>query len=255
MSLTHVAARTTYHPERFENDETGLGYSVRADTDAPDPRADLDVEHAALWAYRQPTFGSSSIADKPEGNPVIDAFSRLFLDVGYRQERTIELTRRWANIFFPGKYQIEIQTIRGYSQGDWLDIVAVVEQGHGKPSDHIKELRMWVYGDVWVVSPDTKPGICNIYADSAEEALTYFRENFEDAEPAKEEAVLEATPSDDDLVSELELIVGTALDADAWKGNDDDVFALVKQGYELGARHALRTATNGNAEDTQSFDR
>lgn len=187
MTLTHTPASTTSHPERFENEETGWGYSVLQDIDAEDPRTWIGSEHAALWAHHQPRLSHSVAADKPEGNVAIDAFDRFYDE--HDAEGSLELTRRYLAVFHPEKkIQIETGQVTGYNQGDWLDMVAAVTEGYGTPASHLDQFGQWAFGDVWVVIPDGKAGISDIYADDAEEALAYFRENFEDDEPTGQES-------------------------------------------------------------------
>lgn len=180
MTLTHIPARTTFSPDRFIDEETGREYIVRQDTDAQDPRAEFEAEDAALWAYREPALRHSVGAEKPEGNIAIDAFADFYETAG-DAEVALERTRTYLAELYPGaKLSIAIKTIRGDSQGDWLDVVAATREGSGIPEILIDRFRMWAFGEVWVVIPDGKPGICNIYAEGPEEALKHFRTHFED---------------------------------------------------------------------------
>jgi hypothetical protein len=196
IALTHIPTHTQSYPDRFENEETSLGYSVLQDTSAEDPRSWIPDEHAALWACSEPRQGNSVAAEKPEGNIAIDAFSR-FYDT-FDAERSLAATRRWLKIYRPeSSLQLAMQTIRGYSQSDWLDVVCAVENGYGKPEDHISEFRMWAYGDVWIVIPDGKPGISGIYADDAVAALAHFREHHEDPQPLVRDLTLNISAVDE----------------------------------------------------------
>lgn len=176
MNLTFIPAHTTSHPDRFENEEAGEGFDVVQDTAADDPRGWIQNEHAALWVYRQPHIGGYRAAEKPEGNLAIDAFAR-FYDV-FGDEPSLMLTRRWLRIYHPeSTLQLEIQTIHGSSQSDWAFVVCAVEEGYGTPEAHINQYRMWAFGDVWVVIPDSGEPLGGIYADDSEEALqTYLAE-------------------------------------------------------------------------------
>lgn len=181
MALMYTPAHHIDIPDVFTDETTGQHYAVRHDTDAEDPRGWVEAEHAALWAFDEPGNGSSTIADKPEGNLAIDAFERFYEAGNANHSRTLDLTRRWLQAFYPEKQiQVETQTIRGYSQGDWFDVVAAVAEGYGTPQEHLNQLRQWVFGDVWIVIPDGKPGVSGIYADDVETAVTHYRENFED---------------------------------------------------------------------------
>ncbi len=179
MTLTHIPAHRTSYPDRFENETTGLGYSVLQDTDAEDPRSNIPDEHAALWAFHESRLSNSVASQKPEDNLAIDAFARYYEQ--FSAEVSLELTRRYLRVFHQDKkLSLAVETIHGYSQSDWLEVVAAVEDGYGTPEDHISEFRMWAYGDVWLVIPDGKAGVSGIYADDAESALTFYREHFED---------------------------------------------------------------------------
>lgn len=179
MTLAHTPAHHISYPDRFENEETGWGYSVLHDINAEDPRTWIRPEMAALWAFNEPRLSHSVAAEKPEGNIAIDAFA-YFLDT-YDAEAALEITRRYLAIYHPEKKTtLATATIRGYAQGDWLEVIAASSKGYGTPQDHIETFRQWAFGDVWVVIPDGWPGINGIYAEHAEAALEYFRENFEE---------------------------------------------------------------------------
>lgn len=178
MALTHIPAFSTHHPDRYENGD-GRGYDVVPDDGAEDPRRWIEPQHAGLWAFREPHLSRSVVADRPEGNIALDAFAH-YID-RFDAETALELTRRWLRIFHPtSTLVVDIATISGYSQGDWLDVVAAVAEGYGTPESHLDQLRQWAFGDVWVVIPDDKPAVGGIYADSAEEAVDYYRNELED---------------------------------------------------------------------------
>lgn len=179
MTLTHQPAYTTNHPDRVEDDETGIGYSVLHDDTAEDPRKNFTADAVGLWAYHEPHLSRSVAAKKPAGSIALDAFAR-FYDT-HDAADSLELTRRYLAAFHPEeRYSVVISTITGYSQGDWLDMVAAVREGHGEPATHLENFRRWAFGDVWIVIPDGKRGVSNIYADDPEDAVAYYRENFED---------------------------------------------------------------------------
>lgn len=178
-SLTHTPAHTSIHPDRFEDETTGWGYSVLQDVDAEDLRTWVDDQHAALWVYREPHLSHSVAAERPD-NWIVDAFAEFYQLTG-DDELALKTTKRWLWIFHPeDTSDVETRTIRGYSQSDWLDVVAVVESGYGTAAAHIDQFRMWAFGDVWTVVPDRGAGVSGIYASDAEAALAHFREHFED---------------------------------------------------------------------------
>lgn len=181
MSLTHTPAHTRDYPDRFIDAASDLGYSVVQDIDAEDPRSCIEDEHAGLWAFREPRIGGSVAGDLPEGNVAIDAFARFWDVYEATAESALILTQRYLAAFHPEKkISVATQTIRGYSQSDWLDVVCAVEDGYGTPESHIYEFRQWAFGDVWRVDPDQGDGVSGIYADDPEDALQIFRENYED---------------------------------------------------------------------------
>lgn len=206
MSLTHIPARIEHHPERFVDETTGWGYSVRPDENAEDPRSWSNPSDVATWAFRQPHLSHSSFHDRPKGNVAVDAFAEYFERTG-DEHRSLALTRRYLAAFHPDfEVNIEIASIIGYSQGDWLDLVIAVTPGNGTPEGWATTFRQWAFGDVWTVSADRAgAGVSGIYADSAEEALDYYRENFEDYEEqnlpaAVPDNVRAITPADIDEI-------------------------------------------------------
>lgn len=192
MTLVHSPAHSVSIPDRFEDDETGIGFDVFQDTGADDPRTWTPDEHAAIYVYNGPRGDKD--AEVPE-NIVVQAFAR-FHEVLPSDDHAFAATVRWLNIYHPEhKVDIAMQTIRGYSQSDWQDVFVAVEEGYGTAQSHINEYRMWAYGDVWVVVPDEGDALSGIYADDAENAVkTYIAE----AVPAasEEETVIETAPSE-----------------------------------------------------------
>lgn len=190
MTLTHSPAHTTSYPDRFENEETGWVYSVRHDLNAEDPRTYISDEHVAIHAIRVPP--QDRIEPAP-ANVASRAFDRFELERS--TENALGMTRRYLTAFHPEvTYQLSLQVINGYSQSDWRELFIAVREGHGTPDAHAETFRQWLFGDVWTVIPDDKPGIHGIYADDPEDALAYFRENFEDDEPVAAEPAEENTP-------------------------------------------------------------
>lgn len=170
MTFTHTPAHTTEHPDHYTNDVTGASYEVVPDTDAQDPRTFIEDEHAAVYTYHGPRGNQ----DATPNNIAAKAFA-FFLDNGSFDNRALEMTRRYLAAFHPEKkIAVAIQTVRGYSQGDWRDVFAAISDGYGTPESHINEFRMWAFGDVWMVIPSVGDACSSIYADDAEEALKYY---------------------------------------------------------------------------------
>lgn len=184
MTLTHIPAHTSHHPDRYIDVKTGLGYSVCQDAGAEDPRQRIGDEHAALFTYRGPRGDADAVPD----NVAAQAFDRYWQKTN-DEDKALNLTRRYLALFHPEKkIAVTISTIRGYSQGDWREVFVAVSDDYGKPENHVEEFSMWAFGDVWIVIPDGKAGISGIHAEDAEAALTYFRENFEDDTPLDTES-------------------------------------------------------------------
>lgn len=190
MSLTHTPAHITDHPDRFENEETGLGYSVMHDIDADDPRTWQDNDHVVLYVFRGPRRHATETVPDSLAAEVFDSYCDR-----YDAEHALPLTKRHLAAFHPDAHiHVTTATIRGYSQGDWYDVFAATDDEECPLADHIEQFRKWCFGDVWTVIPDGKPGISGIYADSPEEALTYFRENCEDSDHAASEEASDIDP-------------------------------------------------------------
>lgn len=178
MTLQHTPAYMTHHPDTYTDSETGDEYEVFPDIDAENPLCWAPARHAGLYAYRTPTLSSSVLADRTEGNLALDAFARYYET--HDENRSLELTRRYLAAFRPEKsVSVEIATIRGYCQSEWLDVVAATEDGHGSPRRLIDIVRQWAFGDVWVVCDDLGESLGGIYADSQEEAIAHYRAQVE----------------------------------------------------------------------------
>lgn len=191
MTLIHTPAHSISIPDRIEDDVTGTGFDVWNDTDADDPRTRIPDEHAALYVYNGPRGNKDS--EVPE-NVVAQAFAR-FNETLPSDAHAFAATVRWLNVFHPDlKVDAEMRTIRGYSQGDWADVFAVVAEGYGTAESHIDEYRMWCFGDVWVVDPDDDDSLSGIYADSAEDAVKFYLENHAPQATTTEEAETAPTP-------------------------------------------------------------
>lgn len=207
MNLVHTPAHTTTTPDYFQDPVTERGYTVCHDLDAEDPRTCIENEHVALWAFNEPRLRNSTAATKPEGNVAIDAFARYW-EASSEEEAALAMTRRYLAIFHPeDEFEIETNHITGYSQGDWLDVVAASKKGYGLPEGHIEDFRRWAFGDIWIVIPDDGPGISNIAADDAEEAVAFFRKHHEDTHLVRTITLTIRTDSEDDADAQMHRII------------------------------------------------
>lgn len=216
MTLVHTPAHTIHHPDTFVDEQTGLTYLVEPDCDAEDPRNWHDSERVALWAYREPRLRRTH-TPLPDGNLAIDLFAELFARHG-DEEFALALTRRWLAIFVPDAgIQITTATIRGYSQGDWLDVVCAVAQGHGTPEAFIDQFRMWAFGDVWRVGVEGRFTVGGIYADDPEAAVEVFRKDFEETPAVFEHNLTLQVSAPNALAATraIEQIIGAIHESDA----------------------------------------
>lgn len=175
MGFTHTPAFSITIADRVTDDSIGRSFRAAQDEFAEDPRNWIDDEHVALYVFNAPRGDRDS--DVPE-NIAIQAFAR-FYEI-FDDQQSLQATKRWLAIFYPElKIDLEMRTIRGYSQSDWLDVVCASEEGYGSADDHIDEYRMWAFGDVWTVTPeeDGDP-LSGIYADDVEEAVKQYLEQF-----------------------------------------------------------------------------
>ncbi len=191
MTLTHTQQERTItltYPDRY-TDENGAVYEVSRDNGTDDPREDHWYGvHAHIHA--QAGCGYGRHGEEPE-HEIGKAFLRFF-ESGVTSDRwdALELTERFIRIFHPGKYTVALYGARGYSQSDWWDLFIVGENDerytytaedlHG----YAREWEQWARGDVYYVSY-SEPGEdgnyygCGvIFADSPEEAVKYFIENY-----------------------------------------------------------------------------
>jgi len=169
--FTHTPAHSHCVPDTFEIDGVEVIYEVRQDLDAEDPRTWIEDAHAAVYTYSGPHGHRDEIPD----NPVAEAFAHFYKI--FDDQKALAATKRWLALFHPEiekAVDLEIATVRGYSQSDWRDVFAVVSEGYGTAADHIDEFRMWAFGDVWTVEAIPGDSLSGIYADDAEEAFEQF---------------------------------------------------------------------------------
>lgn len=180
MSITHTPAHVIHVPDHYVDSTTGLGFTVEHDIFADDPRNNISDDTVALYQYN--TSSRYDTDDVPE-NIAAQAFAHFYENVNSNAYKALEYTRRFLNIFYPNQFDVDIETINGYSQSDWADVFCAVphDYGYGTPKNHINEFRQWLFGDVYVVSPDVEDDdyytLGDIYADSAEEALEFYLES------------------------------------------------------------------------------
>lgn len=187
MALIHLPAQSINTTDMFIDERVTELYAVRPDVDSEDPRTFIEDAHAAVYVYNGPRGRRDEV---PENN-IAETFAHYYERFGDDQT-ALRATRRWLKMLYPEIDEIvdlEIATVRGYSQGDWLDVFAVVSHGYGTPADHIEQYRQWAFGDVWVVSATEGVVVGGIYADSPADALNVF---LADNPPAYERLIFES---------------------------------------------------------------
>ncbi|HEU5223129.1 MAG TPA: hypothetical protein VFU07_05535 [Candidatus Lumbricidophila sp.] len=173
MTLLHIPAHTVHFPDMFEDEATGITFSVEQDSCPEDPRDEVEAEHACVFVFNAPRGNCDREA--PD-NIAAQAFQRYFAE--FDDAKSFELTKRYLAAFWPDEhFDLAMKTIRGYSQGDWMDVFAAIEPGYGTAESHIDQYRMWAFGDVWTVVPDGDTdldALSGIYADDPEDAVKHY---------------------------------------------------------------------------------
>lgn len=142
--------------EYLEHGETyilpnGTVIHVEQDIDASCPMAETDTP---VYAYGEPRLSRSIYSDTPE-----DYVLRIFSEFIYRSdndELSVELTKRYFNVFYPDMAdyvnQLRLGHWRGYSQGDYLDYAYISEHNMSY------EFNLYLQGDISLVSIDYPNG-------------------------------------------------------------------------------------------------
>lgn len=172
MEFEHTPGHTTFVPDIYTLSRAWGHYSVINDTDSEDPRDWTTDAEAAVFIYS----GPRGQRDETPDNQIAEAFAH-FYDRLEDEDRALAATQRWLAIFHPEIAQqvdIAIETITGYSQGDWARVFAAVQHDYGTAAGHIDQFRMWLFGDVWAVIASDGESLHGIYADTQEEALQVY---------------------------------------------------------------------------------
>ena len=190
----------------LETETMRYGEVIVTDTERPDVRyivsRDDDSESPNEWgmgkvyvyhvAYGS-TAGSVSVPDDELSSVFFGAYHRY--GDGYL---ALVVTRRYARVFLgmtPDEAYDKIETYlaRGYSQGDWWDVLSITPDSFARNYARIWE--RWARGDVYVVTEESRipcdspechgedeahwkanDSLGGIYADSATGAVTEYRE-------------------------------------------------------------------------------
>ena len=175
---TIVSNGTTggYYVESAETFTLDNGDTLRVtqDSDSDSPLEWVsDVE-----AYVHRSGYSMSLPDCDNGR---DVMARAFAEYVHSARRGEDeddlLTRamRYARTFYGDTRVAKLVGLQGYSQSHWAEIVFI-----GPDAETVNFIAenygQYFRGDVWSVASDND-AIGGIYADSAEDAATYYLEN------------------------------------------------------------------------------
>lgn len=192
----------------LETETMRYGEVIVTDTERPDVRyivsQDEDSESPNGWesgrvyVYRVAIGSTAGSVSDPD-----DELSSVFFEVMHSRHLgndslALEVTRRYARVFLgmtPDEAygRIDIHSARGYSQGDWWDVLSITPDSFAR--DYARIWEQWARGDVYVVTEDTripcdspechggdeahwesKDSLGGIYADSATDAVAEYRE-------------------------------------------------------------------------------
>ena len=172
------------------NGSTGGYYGESAETftldngDVLRVTQDSDSDSPLDWgwdvdAYVHRSGYDMSLPDcEGSGDPIAYAFA-YYVDNARRGEDEDDLlTRamRYARTFYGDTRVARLVSFQGYSQSDWAYIVFIGPDA--ETVDFIAaNYAMYFRGDIWSVDGDND-GMGGIYADTAEEAATYYLETY-----------------------------------------------------------------------------
>ena len=145
---------------------------------------DSDSESPLEWgwdvvAYVHRSGYRMSLPDcEGSRDPIADAFAYYVGNArrGEDEDELLARAVRYARTFYADNRVAKLVRLRGYSQSDWAEIVFIGPDA--ETVDFIAENYGYYFrGDVWSVDSDND-GMGGIYADSAEDAATYYLENY-----------------------------------------------------------------------------
>lgn len=206
MAITQTqTAGYTFHPDIFRDDSTGYEYEIFQDETAPKPTQDWDPDCVAFAIVKtcdqRPPHDIRQMRDIPVVDVALDfAKERYFnlynLDVDewfmdlsdygdyfdnhfdHREKELLNERLAQNNL---ADWQVGTCVSYGNSPSDWSLCFIAVKDGYGTGQGYLNEYEMWIRGNTWGVCPIDDPNrddLWNIYADSPEEALEYYLENF-----------------------------------------------------------------------------
>lgn len=206
MVITQTqTAGYTFHPDVFRDDSTGYEYEIFQDETATEPTEDWDPSCVVFAIIKTCDQRPPHDIHKMRYIPVVDValdfakeryFNLYNLDVdewfmdlceygdyfdNYFNHHERELLNERLAQKGLSDWRIDILTYHGNQQSNWGVCFIAVKDGFGTGQDYLNEYEMWIRGNTWGVCPIDDPNrddLWNIYADSPEEALEYYLENF-----------------------------------------------------------------------------
>ena len=168
-----------YYVESAETFTLDNGDVLRVTQDSDsDSDSPLDWGHGVV-AYVHRSGYRMTLADcEGSADPIAYAFA-YYVDNARRGEDEADLlarAMRYARTFYGDTRVAKLVGLQGYSQSDWAEIVFIGPDA--ETVDFIADNYGYYFrGDVWLVASDNDAIGC-IYADSAEDAATYYLENY-----------------------------------------------------------------------------
>lgn len=169
----------------------GIRFIVNQDECAEDPVVESGA-NVSMFAYRGGYESTISTPSHYLHTVFLEFLHRFNNDDGM----ALGALQRFTKVFLGNSDSVEIALYqyRGYSQGDWLDILAISE-GEGDPVRWCDSWASWARGDVYTVraehsSPcslghihwgsadDDIMELGGIYADTPEDAARYFATDY-----------------------------------------------------------------------------
>ena len=149
---------------------------------------DADGESPLEWGWdvdayvHRSGYGMTLPDCEGSGDTIADAFAYYVGNArrGEDEDDLLARAMRYARTFYADNRVAKLVNLQGYSQSDWAEIVFI-----GPDAETVEMVAesygQYFRGDVWSVDSDND-GMGGIYADSAEDAATYYLENYYESE-------------------------------------------------------------------------
>ena len=176
------------------NGTTGGYYAEHAETFALDNgdvlrvTQDMDAMSPLEWGWdvdayvHRSGYGMTLPDCEGSGDPIAYAFAYYVGNArrGEDEDDLLARAERYARVFHGDTRVARLFSFQGYSQSDWTEIVFI-----GPDAETVSFIAdnygYYFRGDVWLVASEND-AMGSIYADSAEDAATYYLENYYESE-------------------------------------------------------------------------